>query len=341
MNYGPVFVAATLAFSLLAPAPLASASDGGNTKAEASAEAIKEAVIAANEDDSPLIKPEVSTSDTIVSSVGEGTVEIHKEGTDATTVLDGGADGLKVSIGLPTAANAKEATTAADGTTIYNDPQGLVDVGVQTLEDGSFRALTVINGKDAPEEYVYKLEVPTGITLRPESDGSITLADADGNSQGSIQPAWAIDANGTPVETRYEIEGSSVTQIVNHQGAGVMYPVVADPKIYYAWWQLFTWSEWRWNATYGMNQLSMELSSWGRSDVILNAGQFVNSGWNLLKTKHSSWIFTASMRQQWECHVLGGIAEWGTFDLEYERRSLPNWRDRIGRVSPLSATCNW
>ncbi|MFQ4149801.1 hypothetical protein AAGW05_14090 [Arthrobacter sp. LAPM80] len=90
-----------------------------------------------------------------------------------------------------------------------------------------------------------------------------------------------------------------------------------------------------------MNQLSMELSSWGRSDVILNAGQFVNSGWNLLKTKYPEWMFTPTMRQQWECHVLGGIAEWGTFDLEYDRRSLPNWRDRIGRVSPLSATCNW
>ncbi|MFQ4149800.1 hypothetical protein AAGW05_14085 [Arthrobacter sp. LAPM80] len=187
-NYGPTIAAAALAFSLLAPAPLASASDGENIKAEVSAEVIKEAVIAANEDGFSLIKPEVSTNNTIVSTVGEGTVEIHKEGTDATTVLDGGADGLKISIGLPTAANAKEATTAADGTTIYTDPQGLVDVGVQTLEDGSFRALTVINGKDAPREYAYKLETPSGITLRPESDGSITLAGTSGNSQGSFSP---------------------------------------------------------------------------------------------------------------------------------------------------------
>jgi hypothetical protein len=110
--------------------------------------------------------------------------------------------------------------------------------------------------------------------------------------------------------------------------------------VYYAWWQLFTWSEWRWNSAYRMNQLSMQLSGCGRYDVIFNAGQFLSSGWNLLKSRHSSWIFTPSMRQQWECHVLGGIAEWGTFDLEYERRSLPNWRSRIG-MRPISQTCNW
>ncbi len=42
-----------------------------------------------------------------------------------------------------------------------------------------------------------------------------------------------------------------------------------------------------------MNQHAMQLSAWGRHEVSFNAGQFVNSRWNLLKTKHASWIFTA------------------------------------------------
>ena len=42
---------------------------------------------------------------------------------------------------------------------------------------------------------------------------------------------WAKDANGQDVPTHYEIDGTIVTQIVEHKGDDVAYPVVADPKI--------------------------------------------------------------------------------------------------------------
>ncbi|MDQ4502945.1 hypothetical protein [Sinomonas sp. ASV322] len=212
---------------------------------------------------------------------------------------------------------------------------------MQTLTDGSIRALTVLNNRHAPVRYDYRLELTADTTPIQTGDGSISLRDRNGTSKGWIAPAWAVDANGAPVKTHYEVNGNVIAQIVEHTGQHVAYPVIADPRVYYAWWQLFNWSEWHWNSAYGMNQLSIELSIWGRHDLVFNAGQFLTSGWNLLKEKHSWWMFTDSMRQQWECHVLGGIAEPGTFDLEYERRSVPDWRSRIGRVWPPQDTCNW
>ncbi|MGJ3192654.1 hypothetical protein ACR30Z_21080 [Paenarthrobacter sp. FR1] len=200
--------------------------------------------------------------------------------------------------------------------------------------------MTVINGPQAPTRYDYKIDADEGVVLELADGGAISIKGLDGSEQGMILPAWAVDANGTAVSTHYEVSGNIVTQVVEHNTPGLAYPVVADPKVYYAWWQLFTWSEWRWNSYYGMNQLSMELSGWGRYDAIFNAGQFLSCGWSLLQSKHSWWMFTPSMRQQWECHVLGGLAEWGTFDLEYERYSNPNWRSRIG-MWPVSQTCNW
>ncbi|UWX95798.1 hypothetical protein N2K95_08785 [Arthrobacter zhaoxinii] len=295
---------------------------------------------AAGQDDAAPVLPDSETTEIISSSVEEGSVEVSRDGEEAEAVLDGGSDGIELTLGLPTPEYAEDAEVQDDGTAIYMDPEGIVDVGVQTLDDGSVRVLTVINDEIAPGRYDYQIDVEDGVVLELTPEGAVALKGADGSSQGMILPAWAEDAAGNPVETHYEMAGNTVTQIVDHNAPGVVYPVVADPKVYYAWWQLFKWSEWRWSSAYRSNQLSMQLSAWGRHDVIFAAGQFVSSGWNLLKQKHPSWIFTSSMRQQWECHVLGGIAEWGTFDLEINRPSLPNWRKRIG-MRPLSATCNW
>lgn len=51
---------------------------------------------------------------------------------------------------------------------------------------------------------------------------------------GEIEPAWAMDANGNPVKTRYEIDGDTIKQIVDTDGAA--FPITADPS--WAWW---TW----------------------------------------------------------------------------------------------------
>jgi hypothetical protein len=49
----------------------------------------------------------------------------------------------------------------------------------------------------------------------------------------TIGAAWAVDANGEAVATHYEIDGTTLTQVVE-TNAQTAYPVVADPAWY--WW---------------------------------------------------------------------------------------------------------
>jgi hypothetical protein len=101
---------------------------------------------------------------------------------------------------LPAADNAEAAQRAQDGTIVFEDGSGLVDVGVQTLEDGAVRAVTVINEPQAATRYDYEINVAEGIVLEPTDDGAIALIGADGSAQGMILPAWAVDANGANVK---------------------------------------------------------------------------------------------------------------------------------------------
>lgn len=50
-----------------------------------------------------------------------------------------------------------------------------------------------------------------------------------------IEPAWAKDADGNPVATRYRIAGDTLIQEVTTTAA-TEFPVVADPKINQYWW---------------------------------------------------------------------------------------------------------
>lgn len=49
------------------------------------------------------------------------------------------------------------------------------------------------------------------------------------NFLGGIDAPWAVDADGQPLPTHYEISGSTLTQVVDTTGA--TFPVVADPTV--------------------------------------------------------------------------------------------------------------
>lgn len=305
---------------------------------------ISEAVEIAAPEISNVVRPVVDQDDGYTAEVRgpsvSGRVEIQPTLEGVVLTLDGGVAESKMGLELPELGLVTSPEIADDGTAVFEAGDANVDVGIQALSDGAVRAVTVINGIDSPTEYEYDFDLPEGVVMKPTQDGGVRLYNDGGEMMGAILPAWAVDGAGTSVPTRYEVQGSKLTQIVAHDSQAVEYPVVADPKIYYAWWQIFSWTEFHTPRAYPTGQLSIALSGWGRWDVIMNAGQFLTSGWNLLKSKYPSRILKTSMRQQWDCHVLGGIAEWGTFDLEMKRPPNANWRSRVGMLPP-SATCNW
>lgn len=51
----------------------------------------------------------------------------------------------------------------------------------------------------------------------------------------TVNPAWAVDANGKPVETRYELDGTVLTQVIVTD-ENTAFPVVADPSVSF-WWK--------------------------------------------------------------------------------------------------------
>lgn len=103
-----------------------------------------------------------------------------------------------------------------------------VDVMTAVSTDNNvFVALLTIEDAGAPSEFRFEGAVPDGYTAKQQPDGSIMLADADGNEAGGWAEPWAFDANGTAVATSLALEGSTLVQTVDHHGAA--YPVVADP----------------------------------------------------------------------------------------------------------------
>jgi len=141
-----------------------------------------------------------------------GPAELH---TDGTTTLGG-------SNIIPEVNAAR--TERRPGLTVIRDAQPYADTVVQALEDG-VRYLTVIKGRKASTESRYRF-VDSELTAR--ADGSVTIRRNDGSTQ-SIAPAWAVDARGATVPTRYSVSGDTLIQRVDHRGFA--YPVVADPRV--------------------------------------------------------------------------------------------------------------
>lgn len=79
----------------------------------------------------------------------------------------------------------------------------------------------------------FTYELPIGYRLQPAPNGGFTLVNEAGEMEGRIDPAWAVDANGNRLPTRYELVGNNtLRQHVETQDAA--FPVVMDPS--WAWW---------------------------------------------------------------------------------------------------------
>jgi hypothetical protein len=88
----------------------------------------------------------------------------------------------------------------------------------------------VVKGAEAPEEYRFAVTAAgADAHLELTSSGGITVSDSLGNVVNTIAEPWAVDAEGAPVDTWYEVDGAVVVQHVQH--AGATYPVVADPSL--------------------------------------------------------------------------------------------------------------
>ena len=65
--------------------------------------------------------------------------------------------------------------------------------------------------------------------LKLNADGSVAAYDAAGTLNGGFPAPWARDGNGRSVPTHFEVQGTTLVQVIEHRSAVYQYGVTADP----------------------------------------------------------------------------------------------------------------
>ncbi|MDE0572172.1 hypothetical protein ON058_01940 [Demequina sp. B12] len=144
---------------------------------------------------------------------------------DGAVVLTGSSE-VPISVSLP--GSGESARVASDNTVVFPADQGPV-VAVQS-DGNSARVHTVSESKSELEDLTYRFD---GLTPEVNDDGSVTLvaSSEDGGVQfevGSVDAPWAADADGSPLATRYVVDGEALRQEVTTDST-TRFPVTADP----------------------------------------------------------------------------------------------------------------
>ena len=74
----------------------------------------------------------------------------------------------------------------------------------------------MIRSAEEPRRFEFRVEAPDGATLRLADSGTIGVLDPSGTAIAVVEAASATDARGQPVPTHYEVEGMTISQVVDH-----------------------------------------------------------------------------------------------------------------------------
>ncbi len=285
------------------------------------------AEVSASDEDSSAIVAEVQGGEVMIPTDASDAIELSLPNSDA-----------GMSISLPFADDASAAEILNPGVVSFQNNNDTHTAAV-VKQDGSVVIATVIDSSAAPTRFTYEVEGAPGSFLEAQPDGTVFLLDETRTSVlGGFMAAWARDAEGNDVPTRYEISGNELTQVVDLSSPTIAYPVVADPQAGY------TLLEGVWKNRPGGykyktgNQWSTGLSAWGAA--VWTSGLV---GHQTVKTQGwVEWVngpapTTTTIHQQFDCHAVFGYAIWKAgwwWDFETARGSNPNWL-----TNPKD--CNW
>ncbi|PPF90529.1 hypothetical protein C5C03_01160 [Clavibacter michiganensis] len=105
------------------------------------------------------------------------------------------------------------------------------DDSLVRVAPGETQAVTVL--RDGADVTSFALDLPDGFRAVPRGAGyDIVAALGSGSgsiSAGHIADPWAVDAAGRPIPTRFALEGDTLVQTIDAEGAA--YPVVVDPLV--------------------------------------------------------------------------------------------------------------
>jgi len=259
-------------------------------------------------------------SSMIEATVGDVDVTVPASSADQISLRP--TSGQDIRISLPFADKAAEAEVVSEGVVSFDNGNHSTTVPI-VKNDGSLQITTIIETVAAPTRYSYPLHLPAGSAVNLQNDGGVLILDSNGNYIGGIAPAWAKDAAGTMFPTHYEIDGSTLTQVVDHRGKNIAYPLVADP-----WLGLELISHTSWSG----NTLRVYPTDYGRWGASLAR----SAAWDEVKAKTpGTRENTSSMTDQFLCH----------FDARPVTSTKASWnldlnRPYINYALLLAAGCN-
>lgn len=232
------------------------------------------------------VTPSIRGADAIDATIGDIDVTVPTDPSDPLILV---SESARLQIALPFAARASKAEIVTEGVVSYDNGNSSTTVPI-VKNDGSLQIATIIENATAPTRYAYQLGLPAGSTASLQNDGGVLLLDADGTYLGGVAPAWATDASGAKIRTHYELDGTTLTQVVDHKATSVAYPVVADP-----WLGMELISRTSWSG----NTLRVYPTDYGRWGASLAR----SAAWDEVKAKTpGTRENTSSMTDQFLCH---------------------------------------
>ncbi|MBF0809378.1 hypothetical protein E4U03_12305 [Rothia nasimurium] len=281
------------------------------------------------------VAPEENSGNILEVALPDIEIEVPSDISSPVTVQEASTEA--VSIYRPYDSDSEKADVVGEGTVVNEGDTFSTITSVK--DDGGLQIATIINSEDTTERFSYVLDVPEDANIF-ETHGGVLIEDADGNLIGGFTPPWALDSSGQKIHTHYEVNGNVLTQVVSHKDTlNVHYPVVADPV--YRRGMIHTVVHERWAK--GGWEVRLQVTALARWYQPFNPSYVVTEGLKDLREHHPRSMASATMAQQWECHVLG-LPGTINIDLESYRRSWPGWRSGISsaviKLRPSSA-CNW
>ena len=222
-----VTIGLVVAVSLVASSlnTTASAEEEQPTSVEAVTETLEEVAPAVLDTAAPV--PTDNSGPTAIDTTVAGTAITVPTDPAAGITLDA-PNAPAINVGLPAATAADNAQVVTQGAVTYDNNNGSTTVPV-VKTDGSLSVNITIAGPDAPTSYDFPVTVPGGGTIETTEDGGLVVLDSAGAAVTTIAAPWAKDSTDAAVPTRFEVNGTTVRQIVDHTSVAAVYPVVADP----------------------------------------------------------------------------------------------------------------
>ncbi len=209
---------------------------------------------------------------------------------------NGGAaqiSGTGIAVGLPHNGSRRDAVQNREKL-VYGNAMVDTDLFLEAVPRG-FALRAILRSPASPEQFALPHTLPDGARIRVDEAGQ-ALIERDGKPLVEITAPIAVDAQNSPVPTRFTARNDTLTIEVDHRSRDVAYPIAVDPEWgtildnsarHHVWQRAGSWDEQNPNTPGGQyyslpretNQLSITGKTAGPADNQWAGWYYPAPGW--------------------------------------------------------------